>query len=153
MIAPVVEEFVCALRGLFDPIKRTRMGEEARACIERSYAWEQISPDAGMLFKARHRYANSQPPLFSVVIDAKYAIEQLNEILKRIANQIERDFEVILIGEDIESFVEKFSFPIFPYQKSTYTSSNALNVGAALASGKYIAFLEMVIIFRERIGC
>ena len=141
VIAPVVEEFVCALRGLFDPIKRTRMGEEARACIERSYAWEQISPDAGMLFKARHRYANSQPPLFSVVIDAKYAIEQLNEILKRIANQIERDFEVILIGEDIESFVEKFSFPIFPYQKSTYTSSNALNVGAALASGKYIAFL------------
>lgn len=141
VIAPVVKEFVSALRGLFDPINRTRMGEEARACIERSYAWEQISPDTGMLFKARHRYANSPPPLFSVVIDAKCSIEKLNEILRRIANQIERDFEVILVGEEVESVAKNFPFPIFLYQKSSNASSNPLNVGAALASGQYIAFL------------
>ena len=141
VIAPVVQEFVGALQELFDPIRRMRIGEEARACIERSYAWEQISPDTGMLFKARHRYANSQPPLFSVVIHAKCSIDQLNEILKRIANQIERDFEVVLVGEEVESIVKNFPFPLFLCQKSAYNLSHALNIGAALASGKYIAFL------------
>lgn len=141
VIAPVVKEFVSALRELFDPISRMRMGEEARACIERSYAWEKISPDTGMLFKARHRYANSQPPLFSVVIYAKCSIEKLNDVLRRIANQIERDFEVILIGEEVENVTKNFPFPIFLCQKSTCNSSSALNVGAALACGQYIAFL------------
>lgn len=141
VIPPLVQEFVSALRELFDPISRMRIGEEARACIERSYAWEQISPDTGMLFKARHRYQNSQPLLFSVVIHARCSVDQLNEILRRIANQIERDFEVILVGDGVESVDKNFSFPIFSCQKSTYNSSSALNIGAALAGGQYIAFL------------
>lgn len=141
VVGPAIQDFLDALRELFDPISRMRIGAEARACVERSYAWEQISPNAGMLLQAKHRYVNSPPPLFSVVIHAECSINQLNQLLRKIACQIERDFEVILIGVGLDDISENYPFPIFCSGKSIHNSLRALNLGASLASGKYMAFL------------
>lgn len=141
VVGPAIQDFLDALRELFDPIRRMRIGAEARACVERSYAWEQISPNAGMLFQAKHRYVNSPPPLFSVVIHAECSINQLNQLLRKIACQIERDFEVVLIGVELNDISGNYPFPIFCSGKSIHDSLRALNLGASLASGKYMAFL------------
>jgi glycosyltransferase involved in cell wall biosynthesis len=143
--APDVESFASAIKQLQDTDLRNSIGEDARYCVEEGYAWERISSMTGAIFKNRHQFAGQPPPLFSIVIPTYERPEQLSELLNCLKNQIERNFEVVIIDQSSrawENASTEFGFPVTYYHSPVKGAVRARNTGAAIAQGEIIAFTD-----------
>ncbi|MFA7666744.1 MAG: glycosyltransferase [Burkholderiaceae bacterium] len=142
---PTVAAFVAAIERLHDPASRERIGSQARACVEAGYAWERISEHTGAMLKARRQSAGQRAPAFSVVIPSYERPAQLAELMERLAAQIERDFEVIVIDQSARPWAGAsgdFGFPLLYFHTPVKGAVRARNTGAALAQGAVIAFTD-----------
>ncbi|MDB5508229.1 MAG: glycosyl transferase family 2 [Hyphomicrobiales bacterium] len=81
---------------------------------------------------------------FSLVV-ATLGRPELDRLLKSLAEQVYRDFEVLIVdqgpGDEVRALVERYSsvFPI-KYLRSALGLSRARNVGVAAAQGEILAF-------------
>jgi glycosyltransferase involved in cell wall biosynthesis/GT2 family glycosyltransferase len=142
---PNVESFAAAIEQLMDLSVRQKLAEEARACVEDSYSWERISEQLGVFLMARKRRAAQPPPLFSVVVPTYERHDQLGDLMERLRNQIERDFEVVLVDQSVTRWGEaekNFGFPLVYFHCPVKGAVRARNTGAMLAQGSILAFVD-----------
>ncbi len=121
------------------------MGAEARQCVEDAYAWEHISECAGAFLKARTRLAGQARPLFSVVIPTYERHKQLDTLIHCLQNQIERDFEVVVVDQSQAPWSgagEIHGFPLVYFHSPVKGAVRARNNGAFLAQGEIVAFID-----------
>jgi glycosyltransferase involved in cell wall biosynthesis len=150
------EAFVTATRGDFvqqlgalvaDEPRRNALSIGARHEAERHYAWEQISPALGRLLHRRHakKASGSPHPYFSVVVPTFERADSLRRLLDRLAVQAEESFEVIVVDQSAESWPGadlQFAFDLLYVRSDIRGAVRARNLGASLASGDVIAFID-----------
>ncbi|NOR79714.1 MAG: glycosyltransferase [Methyloprofundus sp.] len=142
---PDVKSFVSAINQLQDAPLRNSIGNEARVCVEEGYAWERISPQIGATLKQRHQFSGQTKPLFSVVIPTYERHDQLENLVKCLQNQIERDFEIVIVDQSVNCWCgaeQEYGFPVLYYHSPVKGAVRARNTGAALAQGEIIAFTD-----------
>ena len=136
---------VAAIDRLQNSDLRCLIGRDARLCVEDGYAWERISAQLGCFIAARRRMAGQAKPLFSVVVPTYERHKQLDELINCLQNQIERDFEVILVDQSAECWAgadKNYGFPLTYYHSPVKGAVRARNTGAMLAQGEIIAFVD-----------
>ncbi|UOD50373.1 glycosyltransferase [Orrella daihaiensis] len=139
------DAFAQAIVRLQDPDLRDAIGQNARLCVEEGYAWERISRQLGCFVDARRRLAGQPLPHFSVVIPTYERHDLLDELLARLQQQIERDFEVVIVDQSAQPYPrahEELGFPVTYFHSPVKGAVRARNTGAMLAQGKIIAFVD-----------
>ncbi len=142
---PTAQGFVFAINKLKNEAVRRSMGKEGRKCVEDGYAWERISSQLGVFLDARKRLARQPSPMFSVVVPTYERHNQLNDLICCLQNQIERDFELILVDQSSsrwEGADQSYGFPFTYFHSPVKGAVRARNTGAMLAQGEIIAFVD-----------
>lgn len=136
--------FVAALRRLVrEPGFASERSREARECVNEGYSWERISPFLGSLL--RKRISQTRAPLFTVVVPTYERHHQLDELMRRLEAQTERDFEVIIIDQSARRWPNEHGtrgFALTYVHTDVRGAVRARNTGADLASGAIIAFTD-----------
>lgn len=145
LVSPMAQSFAEAIEELQDADLRALMGQDARLCVENGYAWERISEQLGHFVEARRRIVGQPKPFFSVVVPTYERHDQLQNLIECLQNQVERDFEVVIVDQSEERWTEadcNYNFP-FTYTYSPVKGAvRARNLGAMLAQGSIIAFVD-----------
>lgn len=89
-------------------------------------------------------------PLISVIVPTHNRPELLNEAIQSVCNQTIKDYELIIVDDASNSIVNKselrkqFDISNLLVKRNTISQGGAesKNIGASLANGKYIAFLD-----------
>ena len=139
------ESFIRAIREITEPVLRANIGDEARLCVEEGYAWEQISKHTGSMVVSKLQYIGKASPMFSVVIPTYERHDQLEALVHHLQQQIERDFEVIIIDQSATKWArskDEFGFPICYVHTPVKGAVRARNTGASLSNGRFIAFTD-----------
>lgn len=142
---PTAQSFASAIEQLMDESTRCRIGHEGRMCVEDGYAWERISKQLGIFLEARKRLAGQPRPMFSVVVPTYERHDQLDDLIRCLQGQIERDFEVILVDQSAERWKgadESYGFPLTYFHSPVKGAVRARNTGAMLAQGTIIALVD-----------
>jgi glycosyltransferase involved in cell wall biosynthesis len=142
---PTPQSFVTAIEQLMDVSVRHRVGQEGRRCVEDGYAWERISAQLGAFLDSRKCLAGQSCPLFSVVVPTYERHDQLDDLIKCLQKQVERDFEVVLVDQSVKPWVgadKGYGFPMTYYHSPVKGAVRARNTGAMLAQGQIIAFVD-----------
>lgn len=136
-------EAIVRLRG--DEFLRKSLAVAARECVERSYSWERISRHLGNIFGNRARWGSQNLPLFSVVVPTYERHDKLSELIAKLAEQVERDFEVVIVDQSKKRWSdekESYGIPITYIHTDVKGAVGARNTGAAVACGQIIAFTD-----------
>lgn len=88
-------------------------------------------------------------PKFSIVLPVYNVEKYLDKSVKSVLNQTEHDFEIILVDDEspdncpaiCDAYAEKYDFIKVVHQKNAGLAG-ARNAGLAVASGKYVYFLD-----------
>lgn len=145
VVAPETDAFAVAIDALADPLYQRKIGDAGRKCVERGYAWENISRLAGEFVVARARLVGQGRPKFSVVIPSYERHEQLMALMDRLMQQSEKDFEVVVVDQSTMAWAhahDVFGFPLTYYHSPVKGAVRARNHGACLAQGEIIAFVD-----------
>lgn len=145
VVEPTAEAFASAIADLRDPVLRKKMGMAGRQCVEEGYAWERISDLLGRFMSMREALAAQPKPRFSVVIPSYERPEQLRALMGALQEQVDRDFEVVVIDQSKVAWAgaeEQWGFPLFYYHSPVKGAVRARNNGAMLAQGEIIAFVD-----------
>lgn len=145
IVEDTVGAFVEAIGALRSPLTRGVRGAQSRRCVEDGYAWERISPVCGQIFRNCHVYSRQTRPYFSVVIPTYERHAQLNDLMQSLAEQIERDFEVIINDQSVRPWQgrdQAWGFPLTYHHSPVKGAIRARNIGAAMAQGEVIAFTD-----------
>ena len=137
--------FAQAIARLQDMDLRQAIGQNARLCVEEGYSWERISRQLGCFVDARRRLAGQPLPHFSVVIPTYERHDHLDQLLAHLQQQVERDFEVVIVDQSAEPYPrvnDEFGFPLTYFHSPVKGAVRARNTGAMLAQGKIIAFVD-----------
>lgn len=145
----VVESTPSAMAAAIDRLQdrdlRSMISREARLCVESGYSSEHISRQLGCFIDARRRLAGQSKPFFSLVVPTYDRHLQLEKLLHSLQNQVERDFEVIIVDQSDDPYAGAdniYGFPVTYYHTPVRGAVRARNTGAMLAQGKIIAFLD-----------
>ncbi len=88
----------------------------------------------------------AQPPVVSVIIPAYNRAGMLIEAVESVLAQTYSDYELIIIDDgstdETQALLKSFRQPLSVYGQENRGVSAARNKGAALAKGKYLAFLD-----------
>ena len=142
---PTAPAFALAIDRLRDTELRDLMGWKARQCVEDDYAWERISAQLGCFIDARRHLAGQSNPLFSVVVPTYERLSQLDLLIVHLRNQIERDFEVVIVDQSAkrwEGADHRYGFPLTYFHSPVKGAIRARNTGAMLAQGAILAFVD-----------
>jgi GT2 family glycosyltransferase/glycosyltransferase involved in cell wall biosynthesis len=137
--------FAGALRLLSgDAALRAEMGAAARRATERHYAWERISPATGRIL-SRHAAAGPRPS-FSVVVPTYRRPVHLDRLMRHLAAQSLRDFELIVADQSPERWEgaqRDHGFPlVYVHTPDLRGAVVARNTGANMARGAILAFTD-----------
>lgn len=139
-----LSSFLHCVTQLSDELLRQTIGSSARKFVENNYAWERISPRAGMLVANRHVYVKQPLPLFSIVLVISDGYEEFEVLIRSISTQVDRDFELVIVDLNSKynsSICDGFSIPV-KYLNLPYLNTGAArNAGAESASGNFIISL------------
>jgi GT2 family glycosyltransferase len=128
-----------------DPRRRQTMAKAAREWAATGYAWERISPHLGAMLHQRAKLAGQPRPWFSVVIPTFDRHAQLDQLMTRLTAQVERDFEVVIVDQSQDPWPGRdrpFNMPVTYFHTPVKGAVRARNTGAALATGKILAFTD-----------
>lgn len=145
VVDPNAKAFADGIVRLKDSLLREAIGLNARLCVEEGYAWERISRQLGCFLDARRRMAGQPLPHFSVVIPTYERHDHLDQLLAHLQQQVERDFEVIIVDQSAQPYQrakDTFGFPLTYFHSPVKGAVRARNTGAMLAQGKIIAFVD-----------
>ena len=139
------QSFLNAIREIKSKDLKNQIGRQARLIAEEGYSWERISKQLGLFIQNKVKTAGQHRPLFSVVVPSYERHKQLDSLFIRLQNQIERDFEVIVVDQSQEEWsnVNKlYGFPLTYYKSPVKGAVRARNNGGFLAQGQVIAFID-----------
>jgi glycosyltransferase involved in cell wall biosynthesis len=145
VVEPDPQAFAQAISRLHDAQLREEIGHHARLCVEEGYAWERISRQLGCFVQARRRLAGQPTPHFSVVIPTYERHDHLDRLLNALQEQIERDFEVVIVDQSAQPYPrahDAHAFAVSYFHTPVKGAVRARNTGAMLAQGKIIAFVD-----------
>jgi glycosyltransferase involved in cell wall biosynthesis len=128
-----------------DSGRRHQLGEAARLHAERSYAWERLSPDLGELLRRRRRRLGWRQPYFSVIVPTFERPSFLTTLVKILAEQSWRDFELIVVDQSAAPWPDRacdFGLDLTYVHTDLKGAVFARNRGADLASGRVLAFTD-----------
>lgn len=143
---------VCNQNDLADTVRRLvhdsklqeQLSGNARRFVEDNYAWERISPKLGTLVK-RWYIKKNQRPFFSVIIPSYERHDSLSGLMKRLAKQCFKNFEVIIIDQSRNAWTDKdtdFGIDILYLHTDIKGAVKARNTGCFYATGDIIAFTD-----------
>lgn len=121
------------------------MGRAARVVVEEHYAWERISNLLGVFLHSRAKTVGQKRPFFSVIVPSYERPHSLDNLIDRLAEQTERDFEVIIVDQSKirwRGCDRPHPFPLTYYKSPVRGAVKARNDGASLASGSVLAFTD-----------
>lgn len=142
---PTPDAFRDAIETLRPEARRARLGASGRALVEMSYAWEAISRRSGTLFQNWHNGHQQKKPMFSVVIPTFDRHLHLARLLRCLSEQIELEFEVIVVDQSPQRFAEAgnhFGFELTYVHTPIRGAIHARNLGADVAKGDIVAFVD-----------
>lgn len=145
IVSPDGAQVATALAALSDSDLRSAMGAAGRRVVERTYSWEQISRNVGRLLEREQNAHRHGRPLYSVIVPSYERPDQLGRLLERLAEQVEVDFEVIVVDQSEVRFAgaeRAYGFPLHYVHSSIRGSTHARNLGAFLARGRLLAFTD-----------
>ena len=145
IVCPEVADFVSAIQALQSNDTCALAGREARLCVEEGYAWERISPHAGRLLFTRQQLVGQPCPFFSVIIPTYERHERLDALMECLREQIERDFEVIIVDQSASEWPRAkafFGMPLIYIHTPVKGAVRARNTGADIACGLVLAFTD-----------
>jgi len=138
--------FADAIRQLrLDPVLCSRIGQAGRRCVEDGYAWERISPQVGRFLTARKQRLGQPAPRFSVIVPTYERHGELDILAKCLSEQIDRDFEVIIVDQSLIPWYgadEDYGFPLIYFHTPVRGAVRARNTGAMLAQGDVLVFVD-----------
>ena len=143
--APDARSIAAAIEDLRDVDLRRSIGAAARRCVEENYAWERISELTGALLASRARLLGQSRPTFSVIIPSYERHDELDALMQTLQQQVERDFEVIVVDQSAQPWPnagQSFGFPLLYRHESVKGAIRARNTGANLAQGRFLAFTD-----------
>lgn len=126
------------------PELRRTLQESARKEAISAYSWERISSDIGQLLSRLYKYRNRHP-FFSVLIPTYQRHPLLERLLGELDQQVERDFEVIVIDQSPSPLpgAPSVHLPGFLYYHTDVVGAvEARNKAAFFASGDVLAFID-----------
>jgi glycosyltransferase involved in cell wall biosynthesis len=143
---PQVDSFAKAIRNLSaNSFEREKIGRDARGCVEDNFSWEGISPKVGRFLSAASRAKATNMPHVTVVIPSYERHAQLDELMRCLAAQEFRDFEVVIIDQSSEQWPQRqatFGVPVNYWHTRVRGAVRARNTGAFFARGQIIAFTD-----------
>lgn len=142
---PDSKSIIGAIEELQSASLRAVIGHNARICVEENYSWERISPLLGKMLDARHECAGQPQPVYSVIVPTYERHSQLKLLMGRLQKQVERDFEVIIVDQSKNPWSEAnndYGFPLTYFHSPVKGAVRARNIGATIARGKIIAFVD-----------
>ena len=101
--------------------------------------------NAGHILQSRYNMHGQQRPFFSVVIPTYERHSNLDTLIKCLKDQIERDFEVVIVDQSSSKWHgsnREYGFPFQYIHSPVKGAVRARNTGAAIAQGKIIAFVD-----------
>lgn len=139
------EEFAEELDALArDEEQRRRLSTAARREAESHYSWERISLHVGRIL-SRHAHRHRRKPFFSVVIPTYERHATLSRLTQFLANQRWTDFEVIVVDQSAHAWPDHdrvAGLDLHYIHTDVRGAVSARNTGAAIASGRVIAFTD-----------
>lgn len=145
VVRPTAIAFAEAIDTMRDPVRRALLGQRARTCVEEGYAWERISDLLGHFVTMREALAAQTLPKISVVIPSYERPHQLEDLMRKLQAQVERNFEVVVVDQSAlpwNGAGDDWGFPLFYYHSPVKGAVRARNNGAMLAQGEIIAFVD-----------
>ena len=142
---PTAESFRDAIETLHAEDARARIGACGRALVESSFAWEAISQRAGSIFINWLNGHGQKKPIFSVVVPTFNRHDHLANLLQRLSEQIEVDFEVVIVDQSPQTFAAAtapYGFELTYIHTPIRGAIHARNLGASVAKGEIIAFID-----------
>jgi len=140
------EAFIEAIERLRDDASfHQTLALSARECVQAHYSWERISKQLGNIFRNRARWGGQEQPFFSVVVPTYDRHDKLSELMEKLADQVERDFEVVIVDQSETRWPDEkksFGIPVTYVYTNVKGAVGARNTGAAVASGQVIAFTD-----------
>lgn len=154
------KDFVAACVSLLQqPELRQRLGQQARARIQRTYRWEQIAAEWEALLEndfvstRQHAAPEISPfaaPKISVIIPTYNRSRNLRLCLESLTWQDEKAFEVIVCDDGssddtravADSFKSRLNLRYRWQQDQGFRAAEARNLGVAAARGKLLLFLD-----------
>lgn len=130
---------------LKDPGYMDSLSSDARNAAEIFYSWENISNQLGHFLNIGLKNVNNPKPLFSIIIPTYNRHEKLSQLMKTLQEQVERDFEVIIIDQSEGKWTESnksFGFQLYYIQSPVKGAVHARNYGANIAKGDILAFVD-----------
>ena len=151
-----LENHILILEGVFARGAKGRLRGQEHAVIEHLrrrlelYPSECSSPLGQRVHELCERLGeqagSTETALFSVILTTYNRPVMLLDALRSLAAQSQKDFEVILVndhGEPVEALLGEFEFPLtYLYQGRNQGLSAARNAGLALATGRYVCYLD-----------
>jgi glycosyltransferase involved in cell wall biosynthesis/GT2 family glycosyltransferase len=137
--------FADALRTLGDKAVATKMGCAARQCVEEHYSWERISRHLGVFLHSRANRVGQRRPFYSIVVPSYERPGLLDSLVQRLSEQIERDFEIVIVDQSSKPWLgadRPQPFPVTYYQSPVRGAIKARNDGAFLAQGQVLVFTD-----------
>jgi len=136
-------ESIARLRD--DEALRQSLAVSARECVEKSYSWERISRHLGNIFGNQSCWGGQDQPLFSVIVPTYERHDKLSQLIAKLAEQVERDFEVVIVDQSKERWPDEkklYGIPVTYIHTDVKGAVGARNTGAAVACGQVIAFTD-----------
>ena len=134
----------CVQMLIGDREELRRRGTDARACVDDDYSWEKISPQLGRLLTGWKHTLGQPRPRFTVILTTDRH-DQLNSLMGCLQDQVERDFEVVLVDQSPRPWPGRNNNPGFPLNYVHMTVKGAVrakNLGALHAQGAILAFVD-----------
>ena len=140
-----IRSFVDAIEAMRLPQKRAEIGSTARSLVEQCYSWEVISRNLGKVLSNFLVSHTQRRPLFSVVVPSYDRHDQLDRLLRRLAEQVEVDFEVIVVDQSRVPYTgatTQYGFEFNYIHSEVRGAVFARNLGAFVAKGSILAFVD-----------
>ncbi|HEY3777885.1 MAG TPA: glycosyltransferase [Rhizomicrobium sp.] len=139
-------KFPDAIGGLLAAPTRARtIAKSAREQASKFYSWERISRELGDLLWRQVRTRHAPKPLFSVIVPTYERHALLSRLANNLAEQCCRDFEVIVVDQSAEPWLDRDRgqhFDLHYIHTDLKGPGFARNTGAKFARGKVLGFVD-----------
>jgi glycosyltransferase involved in cell wall biosynthesis/GT2 family glycosyltransferase len=137
--------FAAALRDFCAKAdQRAALRDEGLSQVRRFYSWERISRDLGRVL-VNHQANLGARPRVSVIIPTYGRHPLLSVVIRRLADQAYRDFEVVVVDQSEERWPDAerdHGIRVVYVHSDVRGAVTARNTGARIASGDILAFTD-----------
>ncbi|MBL0702129.1 MAG: glycosyltransferase [Desulfosarcina sp.] len=143
-IESTLSDFALSLQMIKKDISlQDKLSLNSRRLVDEKFAWERISPALGILLE--RAYNKNDNPYFSVIIATYERHEKLVTLMKLLAKQSFKNFEVIIIDQSKKIWEHQhddYGLDVFYLHTDIKGAVKARNTGATYTRGRVFSFTD-----------